>query len=221
MQTQAVIFDVDGTLVDSNEAHARAWVAAFAAEQIEVDEAAVRRAIGMGGDKLIPEVSDVDPESALGKRLSKRRGEAFSDRELAGIVPFPQVRALALRLVADGYKLAIASSAKDDELGPLLERAEIADLLVGTSSGDDVDASKPSPDIVQSALTQTGLLPGEAIMVGDTPYDVQAAQRAGVRTVAFTCGGWSAADLGGAIAVYADAADLLARYDASPFARGR
>jgi phosphoglycolate phosphatase-like HAD superfamily hydrolase len=219
MRKQAVIFDMDGTLVDSNDAHARAWMAAFAAERIAVDYGAVRRAIGMGGDKLMPAVANLDSESPVGKRLSAHRAAAFADRELPNIVPFPHVRALALRLVEDGFVLAIASSAKEDELRPLVERAAIGDLLVAQSSGDDADASKPDPDIVRAALTRAEVAPGDAIMVGDTPYDVQAAQRAGVRIVAFTCGGWSAADLRGAVAVYADPADLLARYDASPFAR--
>ena len=219
MTTQAVIFDVDGTLVDSNDAHTRAWVAAFAAERVPVDYGAVRRAIGMGGDKLIPAVSNLDPESPIGKRLAERRAAAFADRELPGIAPFSHVRTLAERLVADGFDLAIASSAKEEELEPLIERAGIGDLLVAQSSGDSAGASKPDPDIVQAALKRAGVSPADAIMVGDTPYDVEAAQRAGVRIVAVTCGGWSAADLRGAIAVYADPADLLARYDASPFAR--
>jgi len=219
MTTEAVIFDIDGTLVDSNDAHARAWVAAFAGERIDVDYAAVRRAIGMGGDKLIPAVSTVDPESAVGKRLRERRAEEFADVQFPRVKAFPHVRTLALRLVEDGYRLAIATSAKEDELWPLVERAGIADLLAAHSSSDNANGSKPDPDIVEAALARAKVDADKAIMVGDTPYDVEAAQRAGVRIVAVTCGGWSASDLKGAIAVYADAADLLARYDASPFAR--
>ncbi|HST76588.1 MAG TPA: HAD family hydrolase [Acetobacteraceae bacterium] len=218
MTTEAVIFDIDGTLVDSNDAHTRAWMAAFATERIAVDYGSVRRAIGMGGDKLIPAVSTVDPESALGKRISERRAAEFAGAQLPGVTAFPHVRTLALRLVEDGYRLAIATSAKEDELRPLVERAGIADLLVAHSSSD-AGASKPDPDIVQAALEGAKVGAEDAIMVGDTPYDVQAAQRAGVRIVALTCGGWSAADLKGAIAVYADPADLLARYEGSPFAR--
>lgn len=220
MPPPAVIFDIDGTLVDSNDAHARAWVAAFASERIAVDYAAIRRAIGMGADKLIPAVSNVDPESAVGKRLRERRAEEFADRHLPRVVAFPHVRSLALRLVEDGYKLAIATSAQEDELRPLVERAGIADLLSAHSSSDDSDASKPDPDIVKAALARVEVGASDAIMVGDTPYDVQAAQRAGVRIVGVTCGGWSASELKGAIAVYADAGDLVARYDGSPFARG-
>jgi HAD superfamily hydrolase (TIGR01549 family) len=219
MHAHAVLFDVDGTLVDSNEAHTRAWVAAFESEGVTVDYDAVRRAIGMGGDKLMPAVSDVDPESARGQRIRDRRAEIFSERELPGIEAFPEVRQLALRMRDDGFVLAIASSAQKDELDPLVARADIGDLLVGASSSDDAEESKPEPDIVQAALKLAEATPAQAIMLGDTPYDVQAAQRAGVAIVGLTCGGWSAAELQGAAAVYADPADLLARYHTSPFAR--
>ena len=219
MRTEAVIFDVDGTLVDSNDAHARAWVAAFAAERIAVDYNAVRRAIGMGGDKLIPAVSKVSPGSALGKRLTERRAAEFAERQLPAVRPFPHVRGLALRMVEDGYLLAIASSAQEDELRQLVDRAGITDLLAAQSSSDSGGQSKPDPDIVQAALARAKVDARDAIMIGDTPYDVEAAQRAGVRIVGVTCGGWSAADLTGAIAVYSDPADLLAGYDSSPFAR--
>ena len=157
MPAAAVIFDVDGTLVDSNDAHARAWVTAFASERIAVDYAAVRRAIGMGGDKLIPAVSNVDPESAVGKRLQERRAAEFADTQLPGVVAVPHVRTLALRLVEDGYTLAIATSAQEDELRPLVQRAGIADLLTAHSSSDDADASKPDPDIVKAALARVKL----------------------------------------------------------------
>jgi phosphoglycolate phosphatase-like HAD superfamily hydrolase len=218
MSARAVLFDVDGTLVDSNDAHARAWVAAFRSEAVEVDYDAVRRAIGMGGDKLMPAVSGVDPESARGKRIRERRAEIFAGRELPGIAAFPAVRQLALRMRDDGFVLAVASSAQQDELRPLVARAEIGDLLVGASSADDAEESKPEPDIVEAALARAGAAPADAIMLGDTPYDIEAARRAGVAIVALTCGGWSAADLRGAAAVYADPADLLGRYHTSPFA---
>ena len=220
MPTAAVILDVDGTLVDSNDAHARAWVGAFAAEGITVAFDPVRRAIGMGGDKLMPDLSGIESDSPRGRLIEERRAEIFRLRELPHIKPFAAVRQLAQRLVEDGFRLVVGSSAKQEELTPLLERAGIADLVTARASSDDVEGSKPDPDIVIAALKVAGAEPSDALMLGDTPYDVAAAARAGVRMIGLESGGWSRADLGGAVTVYADAAELLAQYDASPFAGG-
>jgi phosphoglycolate phosphatase-like HAD superfamily hydrolase len=213
-----VILDVDGTLVDSNDAHARAWVDAFAAEGITVAFDRIRRAIGMGSDKLMPAVAGIDKDSPEGKRISERRARIFKERELPGICAFPGVSALAERLVDDGYVLSVASSAKDDELRPLLERAGVLDLVAANASSDDADRSKPDPDIVVAALKAVGVDASRAIMIGDTPYDVAAAGRAGVRIIGLECGGWRPEELNGAIAVYADPAHLLSRYGSSPLA---
>jgi phosphoglycolate phosphatase-like HAD superfamily hydrolase len=216
-----VILDVDGTLVDSNDAHARAWVEAFAVHGIAVAFERVRLAIGMGGDNLMPAVADLAAESAQGKSISTRRGEIFKARFLSTLRPFPGVRDLVQRFVNDGFTLAVASSAAKDELADLLEIAGVADLIATTTSSDDADSSKPDPDIVVAALKRTRCAPGSAIMLGDTPYDVAAALGAGIRIAAVECGGWGKADLAGASEVYRDPADLLARYDASVFARVR
>jgi HAD superfamily hydrolase (TIGR01549 family) len=214
-----VILDVDGTLVDSNDAHARAWVQAFAERGITAAYARVRRAIGMGGDKLMPIVSGIEEESPEGKAIADSRARIFQEEFLPTLRPFPRTRDLVERLKGDGYTLAIASSAKDDELHPLLELARVADLIPHRASSDAADNSKPDPDIVTAALKRTGCGAGAAIMIGDTPYDVEAATRAGIATVAFACGGWGREDLRGAVEIYQDAADLLARYDESIFAR--
>lgn len=219
MTRRAVILDIDGTLVDSNDAHAHAWVEAFADEGITVRFDRVRRAIGMGGDKLLPSVARLDAESAQGKRISERRGEIFRKRYLPELRAFPRVRELAERLRADAFVLVVGSSAKADELKPLLERAGIADLVTGATSSDDAEESKPAPDIVHAALDTARSTPRTTIMLGDTPYDLEAASHADVGFVGLESGGWRAGDLAGALAVYADAADLLARYDESPFAR--
>lgn len=219
MAKAAVILDVDGTLVDSNDAHARAWVDAFAEHGIAVAFDNVRRSIGMGGDKLMPSVSGVEEDTALGAGIAARRGEIFKSRYLDTIKPFPRTRDLIQRLVADGYVLAVASSAKEDELGPLLERAGVADLLPLRTSSDDADNSKPDPDIVVAAMRQAGCEPARTIMLGDTAYDVAAARRAGIEIVALECGGWTREALAGAVEVYRDPADLLEQYEASPFAR--
>jgi HAD superfamily hydrolase (TIGR01509 family) len=179
----------------------------------------VRRAIGMGGDKLMPEVSGIDEGSRLGQQISQRRGDTFKSRYLPGIVAFPRVRDLVLRLKDAGYKLAVASSAKEDELDPLLEAAGVSDLIHKRTSSDDADRSKPDPDIVVAALTRVNVDRARAVMIGDTPYDVAAAKRAGIEIVGVECGGWTREALAGAIEVYRDPADLLERYEESVFAR--
>jgi HAD superfamily hydrolase (TIGR01509 family) len=214
----AVILDVDGTLIDSNDAHARAWVDAFTEHGIAVAFDHVRRSIGMGGDKLMPAVSGLEESSDLGGRIAARRGEIFKSQYLARLRPFPRTRELLERFGREGFTLLVASSAKEDELGPLLERAGVADLLPKRTSSDDAEHSKPDPDIVIAALRQGGCEPSRTIMLGDTAYDIAAAKRAGIQIVALECGGWTREALAGAAAVYRDPADLLAHYEASPFA---
>ena len=215
----AVILDVDGTLVDSNDAHARAWVDAFGEHGITVAFDHVRRSVGMGGDKLMPEVSGLEEDSSLGSQIAARRGEIFRSRYLPEIQPFPCVRELLARLAADGFLLAVASSAKEDELGPLLDRAGVKDLIARTTSSDDAEQSKPDPDIVIAAVKKSGAAKQRATMIGDTPYDIAAAKRAGIEIVGVECGGWTREALAGAVAVYRDPAHLLEEYDRSVFAR--
>ena len=215
---KTVILDIDGTLVDSNNAHACAWVAAFAESGITVDYDKVRRAIGMGGDKLMPAVAGIGSDTPEGQKISTRRGELFKETYLPALRPFPSVRALLERLIADGYQLAVATSATEEELQPLLECAGVSDLIPHRTSSDDAEHSKPDPDIVQAALRESRCEPRDAIMIGDTPYDIASATAAGVRIVGLECGGWSRQELAGAIAVHKDATDLLAHYDTSPFA---
>ena len=214
----AVILDVDGTLVDSNDAHARAWIDAFDEHGVAVAFEHVRRCIGMGGDKLMPEVSGIDESSELGQRISERRGEIFKEKYLPRVEAFPRAHDLVERFVAEGFALAVASSAKAEELDPLLDRAGVKELIPHRTSSDDADNSKPEPDIVLAALERAGADAGRTIMLGDTAYDVAAAKRAGIEIVALECGGWTREALAGAMAVYRDPADLLARFEESPFA---
>ncbi len=214
-----VILDVDGTLVDSNDAHARAWADAFAEAGVAAPFERIRRAIGMGGDKLLPHVAGIRDDSPLGERLSRRRGEIFTARYLAGVRPFPRVRELVERFAGDGFTVVVASSASKDDLGALLDRAGVADLIATQTSSDDAAESKPDPDIVLAALKRSGAPSGAAIMLGDTPYDIEAALRAGIRIVGVESGGWRRAELGGAVEVHADAAALLEGYERSIFAR--
>ena len=216
---RAAILDVDGTLVDSNDAHALAWVAAFNEAGVDVSHDRVRRAIGMGGDKLLPHVAGLTADSALGRRIGSRRAEIFRADYLPHLAPFPRVRDLVRRFISDNYRVVVASSAKADELDPLLEIAGITDLLEGRTSSDDAARSKPDPDIVQAALQQAGAAAGEAVMIGDTPYDLEAARRAGIAFVGVESGGWKREDLVGAVEIHPGIADLCARYGESIFAR--
>jgi HAD superfamily hydrolase (TIGR01509 family) len=221
MKCSAVILDVDGTLVDSNDAHARAWMDAFGEFGVAVAFDQVRRSIGMGGDKLMPLVSGIEEESELGGKISGRRADIFKSRYLPNIQALAGTRELVERFLADGLVLAVASSAKQDELTPLLERAGVAHLIEKRTSSDDAENSKPDPDIVAAALKRLKAPASEAIMLGDTPYDVAAARRAGIQIVGVESGGWMPEALAGALAVYRDPADILARYGDSPFASGR
>jgi HAD superfamily hydrolase (TIGR01509 family) len=212
-EIKGAIFDIDGTLIDSNDAHAHAWVAAFAEAGIDVPFATVRSMIGMGGDKLMPAASGIEEDSEKGERISKRRGEIFKEKYLPTLNAFKKSRDLLVALRDSGVKLAVASSAKEEELDDFLDIAGIKDLIVDATSSNDAKKSKPDPDIVHAALARLDLAPDEVVMVGDTPYDVEAAKRIGVRTIAVRCGGWGEADLDGAIAVYDNPADLLANLD--------
>jgi len=216
---RAVIFDVDGTLVDSNDAHAAAWVTALAEAGVRVDKAHVRRLIGEGGDKLLPQVTGLSEDSPRGERIGERRAEIFRTRYLPNLRPFRGARALVMLLRARGHEIGVATSAKPDELEPLLRIAEVDDLIRLRTSSGDADRSKPDPDIVQAALKRMGCRPDDAIMIGDTPYDVEAARRAGVATIALRCGGWPDENLAGAVAIYDDPEDLRVNYERSPLAR--
>lgn len=211
-----ILFDIDGTLVDSNDAHAQAWVQAFAESGITVDAAEVRRAIGMGGDKLMPQVGGVEEESPIGRHISSRRGEIFVEHLLPHIRPFPDSDRLVATLKDRGFTLVAASSAKRDELTRLLKIAGAEHSLDAATSSDDAENSKPDPDIVRAALRRANARPEEALMIGDTPYDIAAARRAGVATIAFRCGDWPDADLAAAIGIYDGPWHLLRELASSP-----
>ncbi len=214
---KVVLLDVDGTLVDSNDAHAQAWQAVFERNGYAVTFERVRELIGKGGDKLLPEVTGLDAESADGRRLGAERGALFKHHYLPHVRAFPRADALLARLRTAGLELVIASSATDDELRPLLELCGALPLISHKTSSDDASRSKPDPDIVQVALRKAGCAPSEAVMLGDTPYDVTAAVKAGVRAIALRSGGHPDAALARAVAIYDDAADLLAHFESSIF----
>lgn len=215
---EAVPLDIDGTLVDSNDAHARAWLDALAEFGLQAEFEAVRCRIGMGGDKLLPEVTGVEEESELGQRISERRSEIFRSRYLPELEPFPGAKELLQRMNDRGLRLVVATSAKKEELKGLLRVLEAEHLLDGQTSSDDAEESKPDPDIVAAALEQARCAPERVLMLGDTPYDAEAAARAGVGLVGFRCGGWTDERLQPSVGVYDGPQDLLERYADSPLA---
>ena len=214
-----VILDVDGTLVDSNNAHATAWVEAMAENGYKVSFDKVRPLIGMGGDKVLPETIGIRKDSEEGKHISQRRKEIFKERFLPGLRAFQGAKELLEQMRKRGLKLAVASSADKDELKPMLDIVGAADLIEEETSSKDAKQSKPDPNVMQVTLERIGFPPDRVLMIGDTAYDIEAAKKVHVSTIAFRSGGWSDDDLAGAIAIYDGPADLLEHYDDSPLAR--
>jgi beta-phosphoglucomutase-like phosphatase (HAD superfamily) len=212
---RGVIFDIDGTLVDSNDAHAHAWVETFAEAGYDVPFEVVRPLIGMGGDKLLPKTIGLKHDSREGKALSARRSEVFREKYLPGLRALPGSRRLVEHVRGEGLKPVVATSAKDEELKGLLEAAEVADLMEEKATASDAKRSKPDPDIVVAAMNQADLAPRELVMIGDTPYDIEAATRAGIRIIGFRSGGWNDRDLEGAVEIYDGPAHLLSSYSSS------
>jgi membrane protein len=216
----AVFFDIDGTLVDSNEQHVAVWSFVFRDEGHPQEEDAIRAQIGKGGDQLIPALLP-DAGEALRTRLAEEHGERFKALYLDHVRAFEGAADLIRRVRASGRKVVLASSAKQAELDHYIDLLGVRDELDATASADDADASKPAPDIFAIALERAGVPPEEVLVVGDTPYDIEAAQRAGIAAIGLTSGPFSEAELkdAGAIAVYADVAALLADFDRSPLAQ--
>ena len=217
---RAAIFDVDGTLIDSVDLHARAWQQALAAFGHHIPFPDVRHQIGKGGDQLLPVFLSDAELKGYGARIEELRQQIYKREYLHRVQPFPKVRDLFLRLRRDGIRTVLASSAKDDEVNFYKEACGISDLVEARTSKDDVERSKPDPDIFAAALDRIGDLDSlEVIAIGDTPYDAEAAGKLGIATIGVLCGGFSEHELLGAgcAEIYRDPADLLLHYDESAF----
>lgn len=219
MTIEAILFDIDGTLVDSNERHVNAWAFAFREEGHlqELDD--IRAQIGKGGDLLVPELLP-DVDDAVRKRVSERHGDYFKNMYLDDVRAFEGAAELIERVHASGRKVVLASSAKQDELEHYVELLGIKLFVAATTSIDDVETSKPEPDIFGVALGKVGVEASKALVVGDTIYDVDAALRTGIATVGVTSGPFDEQQLkeAGAIAVFPDVASILRDFDRSPLA---
>lgn len=212
---RAFIFDIDGTLVDSNELHVDSWDRAFRHFRKEFPREQLRAQIGKGSDQYLPEFLTPLEIERFGKDLDNYRSKIFRNEYLPRVRPFPKVRELLQRIRDDGKKIVLASSGKKEDTNYYIdELLKIEDMIDDYTCADDADCSKPAPDIFRASLDKIGVGSHETVAVGDTRFDIEAAEKIGVRTVALTCGGTSEDHLrkAGAIAVYRDPADLLKNY---------
>ena len=213
---RAALLDIDGTLIDSNNAHAQSWVEALEAHGLDVPFSVIRPLIGMGGDRLLLEVAAMPENSIHGKAIAITRKRIFQDKYLPNLEAFPEVRELLLRMRDEGMQIFVATSSGGEMLNELLDRAHILDLVENAESSA---APRSAPEIILAALKLSGFSSSDAIMIGDTPFDEEAARKAGVEFIGFECGGWTTNDFHLASAVYKDASDLLKNFASSPLAK--
>ncbi len=216
---RAAILDVDGTLVDTNYHHALAWYRAFREREIVIPVWRLHRHVGMGGDKFVGAVAGEDVEERLGAELRSRWEELF-DELVDEVAPLAGARRLLEELQRRGSSVVLASSAIEKHLDAFLEKLDARELVDGWTTKDDVEESKPEPDLVNAGLAKAGTR--DAVMVGDSPYDCEAARRAGIETITVMTGGFSERELldAGAASVFESLEDLLARLDGTPLGSG-
>ena len=220
VRIKAAIFDIDGTLVDSVDIHAEVWQRALAEFGKTTRFEDVRRQIGKGADTLLPEFLTPDELKRFGKELAEKRAELFKREYVDRVRPFPKVPDLFRRMRHEAIRITLASSGKADEVAHYKRVCGIDELVDTETSADEAEKSKPHPDIFEAALGKLeGVSADEALVVGDSPYDAEAAAKSGLRTVALLCGGFPEQDLraASAIAIYESCADLLERFNSSPF----
>ncbi len=221
---KAVIFDIDGTLIDSVDMHAHAWQEAFAKFGGKVAFADVRSQIGKGGDQLIPVFLSKDEQERFGEALDKFRGELWKAKYMSQVKPFPGARQLVWRVREEGLQVALASSAKAEEVEFYKRVAHIEDLVEEQTSADDAERSKPYPDIFQAAAARLkDVDASEAVTIGDSPYDAIAVGKLKMTSIGVLSGGFPEDELwkAGYSEIYRDCQDLLERYDTSLLARKR
>ena len=217
---RGVIFDLDGTLVDSNEFHVLAWQETFRHFGKEIPIERLREQVGKGGDQYLPVFLNAIEMQEFGREADEYHGRVFKKEYLSQVKPFPKGRELFERIRADGKKVALASSGKDVEVHHYEKLLGIRGIVDGMTTSDQVAHSKPSADVFLAALNMLSLSPSEAIAVGDTPYDVEAAKKIELPIIGVLSGGFSEEILReeGAVAIFRDPADLLEHYYQSPLA---
>jgi HAD superfamily hydrolase (TIGR01509 family) len=215
--TRAVLLDVDGTLIDSNYQHALAWYRAFRRQRLTLPLWRIHRHVGMGGDQLVPALIGADRDRELGDKIRSDRGEIYGEL-IEEVAPLEGARGLIEDLKERGFTVVLASSAPERELDHYLELLDARNLADGWTTDDDVAATKPAPDLVHAALEKASA--DEAVMVGDTPWDIEAARKAGLETVTVITGGFSGQELrdAGAAGVFETVEELRQELDGPPFA---
>jgi HAD superfamily hydrolase (TIGR01509 family) len=219
MSLKAVLLDIDGTLLDSNSFHAESWARTLQHFGYDVTFEAVVKQIGMGGEYILPKFVPEDKLRSQKEEINAFRKSLFHREYIDRIVPFLDARRLLERMREQNLRIAIATSSEKYDLEIFKTLLKIHDLIEEDATADDAENAKPEPDIFQTALNFLGVQPVEALALGDTPWDVKAAAKAGVKTVAVESGGWKEEQLreAGAIAVYADVADIVRNFEQSPF----
>ena len=218
---KAVIFDVDGTLIDSNDLHTECWLETFQHFGLHFTYDQVRGQIGKGGDQLLPALLSAGILEQQRDAIASFRADLFTRTYMSRVRPFPLVKELFERIRADGAEIVLASSGLQVEVDQHVETLGISELISAATTSDDAESSKPEPDIFLAALKR---LPAEARsdvwVVGDSPYDAEAARKAGLRTIGLLCGGFSESVLrsAGCMAIFESPQHLLANYNTSPLA---
>ncbi|HET7758563.1 MAG TPA: HAD family hydrolase [Gaiellaceae bacterium] len=212
---RAALLDVDGTLIDANYHHAIAWYRAFRRSGITLPLWRIHRHVGMGGDQLVPALVGETAERRVGEAVREARGEEY-EQLIGEVAPLTGARELMLDLRERGLTVVLASSAPQKELDHYLDLLDARDVADAWTTDDDVESTKPEPDLVRAALEQAGTEDG--VMVGDTPWDVEAARKAGLDTVCVITGGFSEQELrdAGAAAVFESVEELRRRMDETP-----
>ncbi|HUP46205.1 MAG TPA: HAD family hydrolase [Thermoanaerobaculia bacterium] len=213
MQLQGILFDVDGTLVDSNDIHARCWLEAFDHFGKKLDLDTVRHQIGKGGDLLVPDLLNAREMREFGEKLKEYRSDLFKERYMERVRPFPGITEALRELHGRGLRLALASSANRDEVQYYTDLLGAGDLIEGATSKGDVEFSKPSPEIFEAGLDRLGTDPARTLVAGDTPYDILAAHRAALPIAAVLCGGFERELLEKAEFLLADVRELVREID--------
>ena len=219
MQKRALLFDLDGTLIDSNDAHVEAWHRAFAAHGFVFGRTEIHAQIGKGGDNLVPSLLP-DASAEMQVCLTEAEGDVFRREFMLGVEPFEGVSEVLKKLAERGHTLVLASSASRAQVDYYVDLLDGDGLITGTTSKDDVAHSKPCPDIFTAALALTGGSAASAVVIGDTPYDMTAAHGAGIDAVAVLSGGFRREELASCspVAIYDSVRDLYGNYETSPIA---
>jgi HAD superfamily hydrolase (TIGR01509 family) len=217
MAVQAALLDVDGTLIDSNYQHALAWYRAFRQNGFVLPIWRIHRTVGMGGDQLVPALVGQEVDDEHGDAIREDRARIFEEL-IEEVSPLDGARDLIGELKRRGFRTVLASSSPENELDHYLDLLDARELADAWTTKDDVDATKPEPDLVLAALEKAGVDADGAVMVGDTRWDVEAAGKVGVETVCVITGGWSEQELrdAGAVAVFASVNDLRQRLGETP-----